>query len=91
MTPVAAFFLGIIVGIIFMNFFGQKRVITTDSFVEKQDVGKIKKKGKGNNMEVEPSLLEKIFSSSDEKKKQRKEKREARQQERQKNKEIVQE
>ena len=78
MNNLAAFLIGAIAGIVFMLFFGQRRVIHTDSFVEKQDVGKIKQKGKQNNMEVEPSLLEKIFSPDPDKKKARREKRKAR-------------
>jgi len=62
MTNLAAFLLGLVAGFLFMNFFGQKRVIHTDSFVEKQDVGKIKQKGRGNNMEAEHSLIERIFT-----------------------------
>jgi hypothetical protein len=84
MTPLAAFFVGIIVGIVFMNFFGQKRVVHTDSFVEKQDVGKIKQKGRQNNMEVEPGLLEKIFSPSVDKSQERAKRREDRRQKREK-------
>jgi hypothetical protein len=80
MNNLAAFFIGTIAGIIFMLFFGQRRVIHTDSFVEKQDVGKIKQKGRQNNMKVEPSLFERIFKPDPEKQQSRKEKRQVRRQ-----------
>jgi hypothetical protein len=83
MTNLAAFLLGLVAGFLFMNFFGQKRVIHTDSFVEKQDVGKIKQKGHGNNMEAEHSLIERIFTPLKSNKEERQEKREARRQARQ--------
>lgn len=85
MNNLAAFLIGAIVGIVFMLFFGQRRVIHTDSFVEKQDVGKIKQKGRQNNMKVEPSLFERIFKPDPVKKQSRKEKRQARRQERKEN------
>jgi len=78
MNNLAAFLIGTITGIVFMLFFGQRRVIHTDSFVEKQDVGKIKQKGRQNNMKVEPSLFERIFKPDPEKQQSRKEKRQAR-------------
>jgi hypothetical protein len=78
----AAYLGGVITGVVFMLFFGQRRIIHTDSFVEKQDVGKIKQKGRQNNMDVEPSFIERIFKSDPNKKQARKERRKLRRQKR---------
>lgn len=75
MNVLAAYLLGVITGVVFMLFFGQRRIIHTDSFVEKQDVGKIKQKGKQNNMDVEPSFIKRIFRSDPRKKQSREKKR----------------
>jgi hypothetical protein len=72
MNILAAYLGGVITGVVFMIFFGQRRIIHTDSFVEKQDVGKIKQKGRQNNMDVKPSFIERIFKSDPSKKQSRK-------------------
>jgi len=82
MNILAAYLGGVITGVVFMLFFGQRRIIHTDSFVEKQDVGKIKQKGRQNNMDVEPSFIKRIFRSDPGKKQARKERRKERRQKR---------
>jgi hypothetical protein len=82
MNILAAYLLGLITGIVFMLFFGQRRIIHTDSFVEKQDVGKIKQKGRQNNMDVKPSFIERIFRFNPGKKQTRKERHKVRRQNR---------